>query len=395
VQYNFSQLIQDNVEEALSGVKGEVAVKVYGPDLKVLQELGYRVRDAMQKVEGVADLSCERLSGLPQLNVTTDRLRAARAGINVADVQQAIEVGVGGAVATTLVEADRKFDVAVRLGKSSRDTPDRIRDILVPTPDGSQIPIGEVADVRVDAGASQINREANSRRIAVKCGLRGRDLGSFVRDAMATVDREVVHKVDGSGRPLYWRPGYWISWEGQFENQQRAARRLELIIPMCLILIFGLLFWTFRSLRTAALIMSTVPLALMGGIFGLWYMGIYLSVSAAIGFITLVGVAVENGIVLVSRIHTLRDVEKMDLEPAILKGCADRMRPVLMSGLTAALGFAPSVLSHGMGAEVRKPLATVVVFGILGATAFTLVVLPCLYRIFEQGPVKAPGLASH
>jgi cobalt-zinc-cadmium resistance protein CzcA len=395
VEYNFSQYIQDNVEEALSGVKGEVAVKIYGPDLAVLQELGNRVRDTMAKVPGVADLAVERLSGLPQLNVTIDRSRAARAGLNVLDIQQAIEVGVGGSVATTLVESDRKFDVAVRLERTGRNTPERIKGILVPSSDGSLVPIGEVADVRVEAGAAQINREANSRRIAIKCGIRGRDLGGFVRDAMATVDREVVRARTDDGKLRSWKNGYRLTWEGQFENQQRAMARLTLIVPLCLLLIFGLLFWTFRSLRTATLIMATVPLALVGGVFGLWSMDIYLSVSAAIGFITLSGVAVENGIVLVSRIHTLRDLEHVDLETAVIRGSSDRLRAVLMTGLTAALGFLPSVLSTGMGAEVRKPLATVVVFGILTATLFTLVVLPCLYRIFETGPVKAPGLASH
>jgi cobalt-zinc-cadmium resistance protein CzcA len=395
VEYNFSQYIQDNVEEALSGVKGAVAIKVFGPDLKTLQELGGRVRDVMESVPGCTDLAVERLSGLPQLNLKIDRERAARAGVNASDVQQAVEVGVGGSVATTLVEADRKFDLAVRLDKSYRNNPKRIGGILIPASDGTQVPVAEVAGVRVQEGAAQIQREANSRRIAIKCNIRGRDLGSFVREAMETVDREVVKKSGPDDRPLYWKPGYWITWEGEFENQERATARLALIVPMCALLIFGLLFWTFRSLRTAALIMTTVPLALMGGVLGLWKMEIYLSISAAIGFITLCGVAVQNGIILVSKIHTLRDQEKMDLEPAIVRGSTDRLRPVLMTALTAALGFAPSVISHGMGAEVRKPLATVVVFGILGATAFTLVVLPCLYRIFETGPVKAPGLASH
>jgi cobalt-zinc-cadmium resistance protein CzcA len=393
VEYNFSQYIQDNVEEALSGVKGAVAIKVFGPDLRTLQVLGGRVKDVMEKVPGVSDLAVERLTGLPQLDVKIDRERAARAGVNASDIQQAVEVGVGGSVATTLVEADRKFDLAVRLERSQRNNPKRIGSILIPTPDGTQVPIAEVATVRVQEGAAQIQREAGSRRIAIKCNIRGRDLGSFVREAMETVDREAVKKPGPDGKP--WPAGYRVTWEGEFENQERATARLRVIVPTCALLVFGLLFWTFRSLRTATLIMATVPLALMGGIVGLRVMGIYLSISAAIGFITLCGVAVQNGIILVSKIHTLRDHENLDVEPAILRGSADRLRPVLMTALTAALGFAPSVFSHGMGAEVRKPLATVVVFGILTATVFTLVVLPCLYRVFEQGPVKAPGLAEH
>ena len=393
VDYNFSQYIQDNVEEALSGVKGEVAVKIYGPDLRVLQELGNRVRDVMAKVDGVADLACERLEGLPQLNVQIDRERAARAGLAVSDIQAAIETGVGGAFATTFVETDRKFDVTVRLERGARSNPERIGGILVPAPDGSLVPVAEVASVKIQSGAAQIQREANSRRIAIKCGIRSRDLGSFIREAMERVDREVVHGASEGG--VSWKPGYRITWEGQFENQQRAMQRLGLIVPLCGIIILGLLFFTFRSLRTAALIMTTVPLALVGGVFGLWFLGIYLSVSASIGFITLCGVAVENGIVLVSRIHTLRDHGKLPLEQAIVRGSADRLRAVLMTGLTAALGFLPSVVSTGMGAEVRKPLAAVVVFGILTATAFTLIVLPCLYRTFEQGPVEAPGLGGH
>jgi cobalt-zinc-cadmium resistance protein CzcA len=397
VEYNFSQYIQDNVEEALSGVKGEVAVKIFGPDLARLQALGARVEAAMTKVRGVADLDVERLAGLPSLNVNVDRVQAARAGLNVSDIQQVVEVAIGGSVATTIVEADRKFDLAVRLDREARSSPEKIRRISVPAPDGSLVPIGQVADVRIQAGAAQIKREANSRRIAVKCGIRGRDLGSFIAEAQERVAVECgLERSESADGQVSFRTGdYRVVWEGEFENQQRAMRRLGLIVPMCLLMTFGLLFWTFRSLRTAALIMVTVPLALMGGVFGLWFMEIYLSVSAAIGFITLCGVAVQNGIILVSRIHTLRDHEGLELEPAILRGCSDRLRPVLMTALTAALGFAPSIVSHGMGAEVRKPLATVVVFGILTATLFTLIVLPCLYRIFEKGPVKAPGLASH
>jgi cobalt-zinc-cadmium resistance protein CzcA len=255
--------------------------------------------------------------------------------------------------------------------------------ITVHAPDGSTVPLREVADVTIREGAAQIRREALSRRIAVKCNVRGRDLGGFVREAMDRVRAATAQR---------WDPDYVVRWEGEYENQKSATARLRLIVPTCGVLVFALLYLTFRSLRTATLILATIPLALVGGVFGLAVMGIYLSVSSAIGFITLAGVAVQNAIILVARIHTLRDHDGLALEPAIVRGATERLRPVLITALTAALGFAPSVASHGIGAEVRRPLATVVVFGILGATAFTLVVLPCLYRLFERAPVKAPGL---
>jgi cobalt-zinc-cadmium resistance protein CzcA len=390
VEYRFSQYIQDNVEEALSGVKGEVAVKIFGTDLAKLQALAEKVRATIEKIPGADDVASERVSGLPQLDVAIDRERASRAGVNVQDIQQAIEVGVGGSPATTIVESNRKFDLAVRLERDARDGSERISEILVPTPDGGSIPIGDIATLRIEAGAAEIKRESNERRVAVKCGIRGRDLGGFIREAMEAVDREVVKN------PAVWpRDGYTLTWEGEFENQQRAMRRLGIIVPACVVIVVGLLFWTFRSLKTAMLIMITVPLGLMGGLLGLLGAGIYVSISAAIGFITLGGIAVENGVILVARIHTLRAHDGLEIDVAIIRGCVERLRAVLMAALTAALGFVPAVASHGMGAEVRKPLAVVVVFGTLSACSFTLFVLPCLYRLVERGPVKAPSGASH
>lgn len=395
INFNFSQYIQDNVEEALSGVKGQVAIKVYGTELAQLQKIGDRIEEVMKPIPGCVDLESERLSGLPSLNVKIDREAAARLGVNVTDIQPAIETGVAGGIVTTMVEKDRFFNVVLRLTKDSRNTPDTIRDIQIPTPDGSLTTLGEVATVSIQDGACMINREANSRRIAVKCGIRGRGLGSFSKEAKEVVQREVIDKLGPDGKPLYWKPGYDITWEGEFENQQRATERLKIIIPVSIIIIYALLYWAFYSFRTALLVMVTVPLALIGGVIGLWKMDIYLSVAATMGFITLFGTAVQNGMILVARIHTLRDHFQVELVPAIIKGCSERLRPVLMTGLTAGLGFAPSVASHGMGAEVTRPLATVVVFGIFTSTLFTLFVLPCLYSIFEKGPVKAPGLASH
>jgi cobalt-zinc-cadmium resistance protein CzcA len=395
VDYNFSQYIQDNVEEALSGIKGQVAIKVFGTDMRQLQTIGNKIADVLSTIEGVKDLECERLKGLPSLSVKINRALAARAGVNVSDIQPAIETGVAGAQATTMVEEGRFFNVVCRLTKDARNTPDTIRDIQVPEPDGSLTTLGEVADISIQDGSCQIKRERNSRRIGIKCSVRGRDLGSLTREAKERVEKEVVEKLGPDGKPLYWKPGYDITWEGEFESQERATERLKVIVPVSILLIYALLVGAFRSFRTALLVMVTVPLALIGGVLGLHGMGIYLSVAATMGFITLFGTAVQNGMILVARIHTLRDIYKVEFVPAIIKGSAERLRPVLMTGLTAAIGFAPSVVSHGIGAEVRKPLATVVVFGMLTSTFFTLIVLPCLYFVFQKGPVKAPGIASH
>jgi cobalt-zinc-cadmium resistance protein CzcA len=386
IEYTFSQYIQDNVNEALSGVDGDIAVKVFGSDLPTLQRLAQKIAKAIERVPGAESVHSERISGQPALSIEVDRERAARAGVGVDDIQRAIEIGVGGAVATTFVVADRAFDVAVRLARDARDGEERIADIVVPRPEGGSVPLREVATVAVRSGATQIKRESNQRRVAVMCNIKGRDLGGFVQEAMAAVEREVTRDAK-----VWPASGYRITWEGEFENQRRAVGRLTLIIPACVALVSGFLFWTFRSARTAALILVTVPLGLVGGLLGLMGTRSYVGISAVIGFITLGGIAVENGVVLVSRIHSLRGLHHVPIDEAIVRGCVERLRAVLMASLTAALGFAPAVGSHGMGAEVRKPLAIVVVFGTLSACAFTLFVLPCLYRIVEWREVESPA----
>jgi cobalt-zinc-cadmium resistance protein CzcA len=306
--------------------------------------------------------------------IDIDRAKIARYGINASDVEDVIAMAVGGKAATQLLEGERRFDVSVRLTESARDSVGAIEDLLVPAPDGSRIPLAELAAIKVDQGASRISREDNMRRIAIKCNLIGRDQGSFVAEAQPRVAREVVLP-----------PGYRIFWSGQFENQQRAMKRLSIIVPISLALIFTLLFWAFHSLRNATLIVLNVPFALIGGLVALLVTGIHLSVSAAVGFIALFGIAVQNGVILISQINQLRR-EGQPLDEAILHGSISRLRPVVMTALMAMLGLIPAAVSTGVGSETAKPFAVVIIGGLISATLLTLTMLPALYRNFEETP---------
>ncbi|NJD06266.1 MAG: efflux RND transporter permease subunit, partial [Methylococcaceae bacterium] len=291
-------------------------------------------------------------------------------GINVSDVEQVIEMALGGKAATQMLEGERRYDVSVRLAESARDSVGAIQDLTVPTPSGSRIPLAELADIKVDQGASRISREDNMRRIAIKCNLIGRDQGSFVAEAQQQV-AELVKLP----------PGYRIVWSGQFENQQRAMKRLYVIVPVSLALIFVLLFWAFHSLKHAALIVLNVPFALIGGLVALLLTGIHLSVSAAVGFIALFGIAVQNGVILLSQINQLRR-EGSSLADAIFQGSVSRLRPVVMTALMAMLGLMPAAISTGVGSETAKPFAVVIIGGLISATLLTLTMLPALYRQF-------------
>ncbi len=372
VQLNFSQVIQDNVEEAISGVKGEIAVKIFGEDLKVLQEKADQVVRILKSTRGATDVAAEQQAGLAQVVIRIDRARIARFGLNVADVEDVIEMAVGGKAASQLLEGSRRFDIAVRLAADGRSSVADLENLTVKAPNGSRIPLAQLAEIKVDIGASRIGREENMRRIAIKCNLIGRDQGSFVQEAMPRVAREVVLP-----------PGYRILWSGQFENQQRAMKRLSIIVPVSLILIFVLLFWAFQSVRYAALIVMNVPFALIGGLVALWVTGINLSISAAVGFIALFGIAVQNGVILVSQLnHLLR--EGLPLHDAIVTGATGRLRPVVMTALMAMLGLLPAALSTGVGSETAKPFAVVIIGGLVTATLLTLTILPLLYRYFEE-----------
>lgn len=372
LQLNFSQYIKDNVDEALSGVKGELVVKIFGPDLSTLAEKAEEVRRVLANVQGVADLGVEQQFGQPQVRFEVDREALGRYGLAVSDVQDAIETAVGGKAVTQLLEGSRVFDVRVRFTAPRRDNEQALADLAVNTPDGRTVPLASVAKMVVSEGASRISREQNERRIAVKCSVRGRDEGGFVAEAQQAVARTVRLP-----------SGYRMTWGGQFENQQRATRRLAVIVPASLVLIFILLFSAFTSVRYATLILSNLPFALIGGLLMLWARGIHLSVSAAVGFVALFGIAVQNGILLVTEFNRLR-AEGRSAEAAVREGTKHRVRPVMMTAMMAAIGLLPAAFSHGIGAETTRPFASVIVGGLVSSTLLTLLLLPILYLRFHE-----------
>jgi cobalt-zinc-cadmium resistance protein CzcA len=370
--FNFSQVIQDNVEEAISGVKGEIAVKVFGPDLKVLQEKADQITHILKTTRGATDVAAEQQAQLAQLVLAIDRDKIARYGIDINDVEDVIEIGVGGKAASQFLEGERRFDVVVRLREDQRDSVSALEDITVPAPDGSRIPLAELVDIKVNQGASRIAREDNMRRISIKSNLLDRDQGSFVAEAMRKTKQQVALP-----------PGYRIVWSGQFENQQRAMKRLFVIVPISLFIIFSLLFWAFKSVKNALLIVLNVPFALMGGLIALLLTPIHLSISAAVGFVALFGIAVQNAVILVSQIRHWRQEGKA-MRDAIVLGSASRLRPVVMTASMAMLGLIPAAMSTGVGSETAKPFAVVIIGGLLTATFFTLSLLPALYQHFED-----------
>ncbi|AMK78024.1 MULTISPECIES: efflux RND transporter permease subunit [Methylomonas] len=369
---NFSQVIQDNVEEAISGVKGEIAIKIFGSDLQTLQDRADQVTHILAGIQGATDVAAEQQAGLAQVIVDIDRAKVSRYGINVADVERVMEIGMGGKAASQFLEGERRFDITLRYEDSARNSVANLENLTVQTPSGQRIPLAELATIKINQGASRISREDNMRRIAIKCNLIDRDQGSFVAEAQ----QKVAAQVD-------LPPGYHIVWSGQFENQQRAMKRLAVIVPISLGLIFVLLFWAFMSIKNALLIVMNVPFAMIGGLLILLATGINLSVSAAVGFIALFGIAVQNGVILVSQLNKLRrDGQK--LHDAIVNGSVSRLRPVVMTALMAMLGLFPAALSTSVGSETAKPFAIVIIGGLITATLLTLTLLPALYRYFAE-----------
>ncbi|MFP5383605.1 MAG: efflux RND transporter permease subunit [Gammaproteobacteria bacterium] len=368
-KYEITQPIQMRFNELISGVRADVAVKVYGDDLETLAALGEQLESVVGSVEGAADVQLEHITGLPVLTVTPRRELLARYGLNIADLQALVGTTIGGETVGEVFEGDRRYDLVVRLPESLRQDPAVIERLPVPLPGGGFVPLGEVATIEVVVGPNQVNRENGKRRVVVTANVRGRDLGGFVEDVRARVGEEVEIP-----------PGYWVHYGGTFEQLLSATARLQVVVPVGLLLIFGLLYAAFRSGRDALLVFSGVPLALTGGILALWLRGIPLSISAAVGFIALSGVAVLNGLVMLSFIRELRR-EGMDVMDAIVDGALTRLRPVLMTALVASLGFVPMALNTGVGAEVQRPLATVVIGGIVSSTLLTLFVLPVLYAL--------------
>ena len=372
---NFSQVIQDNVEEALSGVKGEIAVKIYGPDLEILAEKSEQVAAILNSIRGSADVAAIRISGQSELDISIDRSKIARLGINVSDVDLAIQTALAGSAANYFYEGDRRFDVTIRLDEHYRNSIDDIAMIQVALPNNAgTVGLGEIARIEVRQGAARISREAGGRNASVKANLRGRDQGSFVAEAQKKVRAQVVLP-----------PGYNMKWGGQFENQQRAVKRLAVIVPITVLLIFSLLFWAFRSVRKAILVLMIVPFSLIGGIVGLAMAGLHFSVSAAVGFIAVAGISVQNGVIMVEQIVELAQRERNTLKAAI-EGAVSRLRPIIMTALMAGLGLMPAALSHGIGSETQRPFAVVIVAGIVSATFFTLLLLPLAYPYFHENP---------
>jgi len=370
-RYEFLQPIQMRFNELLAGVRAELAVKVFGDDFGRLAELGEEVERAIAGVAGAADVAVEQTTGLPVLTVEPRREIVGRLGLSIAGLQDLVATAVAGSVAGQLYEGDRRSDVVVRLAEELRHDTDRLAMLPVSLDGRGFVPLGEVADLRLETGTNQIHRENGKRRVVVTANVRGRDLGSFVGDVRRAVEDQVELP-----------PGYWVEYGGTFEQLESATRRLAVVVPLTLVLIGGLLMLALRSALDAVAIFSGVPLALTGGILALLARGIPFSISAAVGFIALSGIAVLNGLVMVAFIRDLRE-HGQTLDDAIVEGALGRVRPVLMTALVAALGFVPMALNTGIGSEVQRPLATVVIGGILSATLLTLVVLPALYRILH------------
>ena len=379
--YTFSQPIQVRLDELVAGVRADVGVKVFGDDMDTLTRLGRRIHKLITDIPGAEDVELEQVSGLPVLQMEVDRDAIARYGVNVADVLQIIEMAIGGKVAGEILEGEKRFDLIVRLPPQLREQIGELKELTVKTPDGALIPLSQLARIESVEGLNQINRENGKRRVAVQTNVRGRDLASFVADIQQRIEAQVQPALP---------PGYHIEFGGQFKNLEAARKRLAIVVPVALGLIFFLLFSAFRSMRQALLIFSGVPLAVTGGVFALAVRGLPFSISAGVGFIALSGVAVLNGVVMVSYINRLRE-EGKSVADAVTEGALTRLRPVMMTALVASLGFVPMALATGTGAEVQRPLATVVIGGLISSTLLTLVVLPVLFRWFER---DEPGEAE-
>ncbi|MGY2042665.1 CusA/CzcA family heavy metal efflux RND transporter [Pseudomonas pergaminensis] len=382
--YELSQPIQLRFNELISGVRSDVAVKVFGDDMDVLNKTAAEIAETLQKLSGASEVKVEQTSGLPVLTINIDRDKAARFGLNVGDVQDTIAVAVGGRQAGTLYEGDRRFDMVVRLSDALRTDIDGLSRLLIPVPGNASgqlgfIALSQVASLDLVLGPNQISRENGKRLVIVSANVRGRDIGTFVEEAEAALIAQV--KVPA---------GYWTSWGGQFEQLKEASDRLRIVVPVALLLVFGLLFMMFNNLKDGLLVFTGIPFALTGGIMALWLRDIPLSISAGVGFIALSGVAVLNGLVMIAFIRNLRE-EGRSLSVAIHEGALTRLRPVLMTALVASLGFIPMALATGTGAEVQRPLATVVIGGIMSSTLLTLLVLPALYQWAHRKEEETPG----
>jgi cobalt-zinc-cadmium resistance protein CzcA len=372
INYSFSQPIQCRIDELVAGTKAQLILKLFGENLDILKTKADEIAGQLGAIKGGTDLVTEKISGQPYLTIDIDRKRIARYGLNVSDVQEIVEIALAGKSASKLFEENRSFDIVVRFPEENRNSVETIGNILVPTSSGARIPLSQLANIAISEGPVQISREDGLRRIGIEMNVQGRDIGGFVAEAKRRIKEKVTLP-----------PGYYLTWGGQFENQQRAMAKLMTIGPVAIGLILLLLFLTFRNIKLALLVISNLPFALIGGVISLWISGLYLSVPAAVGFIVLFGVAVLNGVVLVSHITQLRE-EGLALEEAVRIGCSNRIRPVLMTASIAVFSLIPMLYSGGTGSEIQKPLATVVVGGLITSTFLTLFLIPSLYGWFEN-----------
>lgn len=370
--FNYSQPIRDNVEEAVAGVNAALAVNIFGPDFKVLDQKADEVLKVLKTVKGIDDLGVLRNLGQPEFRIELDQRKMALYGVSTADANSVIEMAIGGKAATQLYEGERRFDIRVRYQKPFRDTQEKIENLMVPTLNGSKIAIKEIATIKILTGPAFIYRDNNMRHIAVKFSNRGRDLGSTIAEAQQKVSRLV--KLD---------QGYSTQWVGEFENQTRASKTLAHVVPVCLLVIFLILFITFGNVKDATLVIMNVPFALIGGILALHITGTNFSISAGIGFIALFGVCIQNGVILISVFKKNLEA-RMPLDTAILDGVLSRVRPVVMTALMAAIGLMPAAISTGIGSETQKPLAVVVIGGLITSTVLTLLILPCIYALVHR-----------
>ncbi len=384
VQINLTQPIEMTVDELLEGVRAELAIKIFGEDLERLKQGADEIAAVVGGVRGAADVQVDQVSGTPQLLIRPDRAAVARYGLNLSDVQEVIRVAVGGATVGQVFEGIRRFDILLRYAPDARTTAEAIREIVIEAPDGKRVPLSELAEIREIVGPRQITRENNQRFITVQCNVIGRDIGSFVEEGQ----RVIAEKVDLPA-------GYLVTWGGQFRLQQEANRRLAIVVPITLLVIGFMLVISFGSIKSAALIMLNIPLALVGGVVALGLTGQNLSVPASVGFIALFGIALENGMVLVTYLNHLVEHEKVPIDQASVRGACTRLRPVLMTAVTTALGLIPLLVASGIGSEVQRPLATVVIGGLVTSTILTLLVLPALYKWFVPWQGLLPQTHPH
>ena len=386
VVFGFSQPISDNVQEAVSGVKGEMAIKVFGDDFTKIEGKADSIKDIMEKIDGVRDLGVFKSLGQPELSIKLDHAKMSRYGVTSKEAQDIIEMAIGGKTASLLYEGERKFDIRVRYSAEYRNSIEDVGKLLVPSTSGIKIPLSEIADISLVTGTAFVYRENNQRFVPVKFSVRNRDLGSTIAEAQEKV-----------GAAIPEEKGYSLSWNGEFENQVRATQTLSYVVPVSVLLIFVLLFIMFGSVRDASIVLLNVPFALIGGIMALYMTNINFSISAGVGFIALFGVCIQNGVILVSVFN--KNVEEgMSTLDAVISGSMTRVRPVVMTALMAGLGLLPAALSSGIGSETQRPLAVVVIGGLVTATVLTLLILPVIYLMFvrkKEKKSKSKPVATH